>query len=258
MADLTRARQVKQAVEAYMHEHGVSRAQARHALGLAPGRHKGRAAAPPAAPMPRPRARSPRQTGMVQFQGGGMMPYFQPQAAPQPQVIYVGGPPAPARQRAHPRRHAPRDGESIVPTPGGEDVTIRGKTTLHANYGGHVVVEFDKVALGATLSGLIHQLRHGGTVAPEAVFPELFPREAEALLKRRSMAQERTIGGEMAKLLGVALRAYGVTQNEWAEWFVRAYNSAVPMPIDGVQSGGGMGSPLGAPTYVTSPLGAAR
>lgn len=197
--------------------------------------------------------------GLPPKNGTALVPY---QSQPQPHVVYV-----PTRQPRARAQRAPR--ETIVPTRDGTDVTSRSGVALKAKIDGHVKIEFDQRTIGAMLTGFIYYMRHGEAVDLEAVFPELATEKSEKQATiRRELAQERRIGEEQAKLLGVAAKAYGVTEEEWVAWFRAACSKAAVMAPHAAQpaqphpptngDAEGFGSPLGAPTTVTDGFGTPR
>lgn len=226
---------------------GLSKNEARAQLGLGPvsggdthHRHQKRAKA--------------RSTQMVVAQPAPVVVQVQrPRRAPRKQVQQIQYVQVPAPK--HRRHHTDGGNNVIVPTDDGGDITTRRGLHLHASFPGHEVVEFDRVAIGAVISGMINQLRNGSSVLVETVFPELYPLQAAELAKRKNMADERAIGSEVAKLLGVALRAYQITPSEWAAFYQSAWNSAAPQPVFTAETQGGFASPLAGPSFVTSPFG---
>lgn len=238
--DLAKAQQINAALRAYRKANpSATQEEARAALGLPPKGQKGGAMAKWTPP------------GVPAAKGGA-------------QIVYVQ---VPAKQ---PRKRRSSSAESIVPTEGGGDVTTRGGARLHANIKGHVVVSFEGPGIGAMLGGFFRQLMYGDSSPIPTLFPDLYPEQAAAAKQLSQYAQERAIGAEEAKMLGAALRAYGVTPEMWAAWYVDALAKAPPLPTPvpsyGAQpvpgpspaAGGAFGPPLALPSAVTDPFGAAR
>lgn len=262
MADnpaLQKARAVRHAVKVWREKHpGKSVAQARHALGLAPSRKSGK------------RSQSTAMVRVTETQAVEVRaPRKAPPSRPQPKttVVYL-----PSPEKPH-RRRQPREG--MVPTADCNGVTTRGGASISAKFTGHTVVVFDGRTVGAALSGFLRQLTYGQTQTLPSMFPELYPLQAAAQQAQCDMVQERQLGAEMAKILGAALRAYGITPVQWAQYYVESLASAPPLPpavvgpVGQVQGGGQQllapgqqpamfGSPLGQPSMVTDPFGTGR
>lgn len=184
------------------------------------------------------------------------------------EVVYLDKPRARRRRRSG-------GGETIVPTRDGTDVTTRAGASLHASFNGHVKVAFDEEQVGALWTGAIRQWRNGSATPLQAVFPGRFPIAAAVETGQRNLAQERAIGSEMAKILGAAIIAYGISADEWAAIYAAAVTSGqwqLPEMEMLPGSGGGTqqlaapqsnwGSITGAPQLpapvISSPFGATR
>lgn len=158
-------------------------------------------------------------------------------------------------------------GETLVPDASGTGVRPSGPTgTLYAAVEASPVTQYDQGAIAAMWTGLIDAWRTGGAVDVEALFPDPC---AIGLPPPRRYAQERKMGQEMAKLTGLALKALGVTTEEWAAAYAKSAtvkirhaddcgcgcrarpgmgSSAPQLPAAGAAVGN-WGSPFGPPTF---------
>lgn len=154
-------------------------------------------------------------------------------------------------------------GETVVPDASGAGIKPKGRQgNLYAAVEASPVLKYDEGAIAAMWQGLIEALRTGGAIDAAALFPD--PCD-ESLPPPRRYAQERAMGQEMARMIGLALKALGVTTDEWAAWYAksalvrirhaadcgcgcRTGNGAPQLPGAG-QTVAGWGSPFGPPAF---------
>jgi len=150
---------------------------------------------------------------------------------------YRAGGNAPSRRRGG-------SDESVHPTASGTGV--RGGRGLVAHIAAHGVVEYDGEAIGAILEGFLAELERPRTVDTTTLYPPHSVDGAEQAAWK-ALAQERELGRECARRLGVALIAKRVGaasgSRHYGEAIARARQDA------GFVAGatGGLASPFAMP-----------
>lgn len=160
-----------------------------------------------------------------------------------------------ARNRAH--------GETVVPNSSGTGIRAAGKAgALFAAVEASTVIQYDQKAIAAIWQGMFDALRTGGAVDVSVLFPDPC---AVGVPESPAFAQERAMGAEMAKMIGLAIKGMDVTPEEWATWYARSASIRVRHAADcgcgcnaqgasqGTPTGGGQvggwGSPFGPPVF---------
>jgi len=162
-----------------------------------------------------------------------------------------GGGPA---RRAH--------GETVVPNSSGTGIRAAGRAgNLYAAVEASTVIQYDQKAIAAIWHGLFDALRTGGSVDVSALFPDPC---SMAIPDSPAYAQERAMGAEMAKMIGLAIKGMDVTPAEWSQWYARSALIRVRHGADcgcgcntqgtantttGPAQVGGWGSPFGPPAF---------
>lgn len=157
-------------------------------------------------------------------------------------------------------------GETIRSQDFGTDAGPRGGGGLRASIHGKYLWEYDKAEKGAVWEGLLQGLAQIAFASPTLELQQYFPAlsttgspdltDAELRI-REKYSQETRFGTELASAGGWALIRFGITPQQWAQ-FYNAMLAATGAGQGPMIQGGGWTSPLAQPSEVTSPFGVAR